>query len=626
MSSVHDHLQGFLVAHGLDLLIGTTILLAAFSVLLLCTRSVAVKHRVAGTAIVSATLFVVFALAPLPRVTLGNDAATARSGFLSPTPTRAAAILAPDTAPVTSFVPIEAPLPYAMVPSERPDARAGDDSPLRDDATSSILSWVTSLLLAGGFFFVAQLIVGWLRLRFVLARSVAARPEIAGLVELPRRARLRITSARTQPFCCGLLRGTIVLPAQMATNRAETRFVLLHEIAHVEAGDGRLRAVAALLRPLLFWHPLFWWLQQQLRFTGELLADAAAARGAVPEYVRSMMKLLTESTSSPSGPLVATVFRKKSELCRRLEMMLQRTRSLSPALTRRQRLLPSVAAVALVSLSAGLFGVERAVAQDPGTRQELRAEVETLRATIRDLRAELAVLRGRLRASDPLPLDRTLSIDRSTRGASPPRPSQNTAGQPAPSSLYRVRDGDSLASIAAQVFGSSKHVDRLMRLNPGVAADKLHTGQLLRIKAPPPVAADEADAPAPPPPAINSRSRARPSMPRGVQDDGASALATLISQAIELRGKVEIQEIELKYVSIEAEAGISRQKAVAIAKVRLDTTKRQLQAIRSVLEGELRSAKLALEYSQKLAKKGFVSASEVQASKNRVDWIRHGLR
>ncbi|MCA8968331.1 MAG: LysM peptidoglycan-binding domain-containing protein [Planctomycetes bacterium] len=610
MSFLHVELQAFLIEHGLDLLVGTTIVLASFSVLLFCTRSVAWKHRLAGTAILSVTAFMAFALAPLPRWTLGQQAASTAPEIAMPV----LPIVEPVRGSLSTLQPVV--VPPVLIDAPRVGSVGGPEEStpfLVDQSSLPVVSVVAWLLLVGATFFVAQLLLGWMRLLFVLSRSEPALPSLTDLVELPRRTRLRITRAHTQPFCCGLWRGTIVLPVHMAASRAETRFVLLHEIAHLAAGDGRLRTAAALLRPMLFWHPLFWWLQQQLRFHGELLADAAAAQGAVPDYARCMMHWMTVSSSSPSGPLVATVFRKKSELCRRLEIMLQRTKSLSPAPTRRQRRLQSAAAIALVTLSAGVFGVDRAVAQEQGTTDALRAEVAELRATIRELRAELSALRARRRANA------STQAERAPAGELPSAENGRTAGSAGAGRRYRVRAGDSLATIAQSVFGSSKHVDRLMRLNPGIEPRHLKVGQVLILEAASPEPAAQASE------AVEPQAASRSASSSGPQAGGMSAIATLVTRAIELRGEVEIQAVELEYATNEFEAGRTTDKTIKIAKIRFDTTQRQLRAITRILEGELKKAELQLSHAEQLAKRGFVSAEEVLASKNRVMWIRQGL-
>ena len=83
-----------------------------------------------------------------------------------------------------------------------------------------------------------------------------------------------------RPFCCGLLRGTVVLPPELVQPRLAARLeaVLLHELAHLAQHHPRARLLAALAAPALYWNPLYWWLARQLRLDGELLADDMAVR------------------------------------------------------------------------------------------------------------------------------------------------------------------------------------------------------------------------------------------------------------------------------------------------------------------------------------------------------------
>ena len=230
-------------------------------------------------------------------------------------------------------------------------------------------------LLLGGFAVATlHLLLGWLRLRFLLATSKPAPASLRDAVKLPDGVQLLTTDRRVQPFCCGVGRGRIVLPQTMADPTPATLFVLQHEVAHLRNGDVRWRVLAALLRPLLFWHPLFWWLQQQLRFTGELLADDHAAKGAVANYVRCMLALAEQPPRRVAATLTTPVFFRSSELYRRLQVMLQRKQPLprSTPWRRTRQALP--AALIAISCVAG-FGIESATAQAPEqSRTELRTK------------------------------------------------------------------------------------------------------------------------------------------------------------------------------------------------------------------------------------------------------------
>ncbi|MFN3241743.1 MAG: M56 family metallopeptidase [Planctomycetota bacterium] len=523
--STFEAFVAFLVEHGLALLVGTTIVLGAFSLLVLCRRSLPQQHRLAGTAMFAVAAYAAVALVPLPRWSAeggleattqatarteqpisteqpipvaqpqtvaqpGTPPAAAERSTPPGAPTAHEALDAPDAAKANeASEPAESPLVLARHEPEEPTRLSGD-APRpravrqRPAAAAHPFPWravAAGALALGALGFALQLLCGWWRLRRVLRNTAAAPDEIQTLVPLPRRARVRIADERVQPFCFGTLRPTIVLPRHLAQATDETRFVLLHERAHLDARDPATRLVAALLRPLLFWHPLYWWLQKKLRFTGELLADDAAASGSVAQYVRCMMTLSTHPDPVAGDVLAATIFRRRSELFRRLEMMLQRDETITRSQSRTGRLARAAATTLLVGLCAGAFGVERAVAQDPG-QENARAQTRALKEEINRLRAEISSLQEQARQ---------VGRDRQPEPAATPQPDfrgfpsvGSGSGGAARRSFrsYKVKKGDTLAQIARRHYGDSSRTDLILKDNPKLDVRRLHVGQRIKLR------------------------------------------------------------------------------------------------------------------------------------------------
>jgi LysM repeat protein len=63
-----------------------------------------------------------------------------------------------------------------------------------------------------------------------------------------------------------------------------------------------------------------------------------------------------------------------------------------------------------------------------------------------------------------------------------PKSAPKESQQPA-SRTYTVRSGDSLSKIAAMQLGNADRHGEIQALNPGVRADKLSIGQVLRLPA-----------------------------------------------------------------------------------------------------------------------------------------------
>ncbi|MEZ6037283.1 MAG: M56 family metallopeptidase [Planctomycetota bacterium] len=383
---------------GLELLAGTSAVLAGFALLVCISRSSTTRHRLAGASMLAIGGYLLIALLPLPRLTsLRFDAGP--TSVVTPSADAAMPLEQPVLAPLpppamTVLIPVAAPQEQAAIePSTATELAATEATAT---SASDPVNWLALAAITIAATFSALLLLGWLRLRHILRRSRPAERTTAELIELPKGTRVRIADRPLPPFCCGLLRPTIVLPPHLSQPSDETRFVLLHERAHLRAGDVRRRALAACLRPLLFWHPLFWWLTRQLRFHGELLADREAAGQSVGDYVRCMVGLVDRTPipalAVPTGPTVATVFHRRSELTRRLEMMLQRPDAQERALSPRHRRLGGLFAAAAVTLCAATFGVAQEPTQEP---EPTREEVRALREEVARLRAAAARMQDR---------------------------------------------------------------------------------------------------------------------------------------------------------------------------------------------------------------------------------------
>ena len=150
--------------------------------------------------------------------------------------------------------------------------------------TGTIVGDAVLLFLTGAVLMAARLAVGAWQASRLIRKSVAAPPAlvdelrtiVGGGVRLPR---LRLNARLVTPVATGALRPTIVLPQRFAENSpcGELRAVLGHEWAHICNGDLWLLALDRCLFPLLWAHPVYWWLRRRIRQDQEFLADAAAA-------------------------------------------------------------------------------------------------------------------------------------------------------------------------------------------------------------------------------------------------------------------------------------------------------------------------------------------------------------
>ncbi|MFK7741726.1 MAG: M56 family metallopeptidase [Planctomycetota bacterium] len=723
--------ESVIAAHGLSLLAGTTIVLAFGLLLMRIARSDVDRHRTAVLTLLATGFYLAFAVLPLPRwLATGANAATT-STAASNTPIdrvlpvgvskqppasplqsaesqqlleSASAGGSEAMAPHTGTAPGTAVEPAGELAPERlPDGAA----PLRDlaalpspglaeaspglaeaspELAGAAQGWRLPLstllafaLLAGAAWFSLLLGLGLLRLRRVVANGRDAPAELRRIGGLPRHVRLRIVESTQTPFCYGLLRPAIAVPRHLAEPSQTTRYVLRHELAHIDHGDTRARLLFALLRSVLFWHPLFWQLGARMRFCGERIADDTAANvpnGSTADYVRCMLALSTGTEGARAPALAAPIFHRKSELYRRFQTMLQSSQESSRSWSARTRIGRTAGTALLTLAAAATFGVAPTQAQEPARPSSPPpANGATTRTIIRELRAELQQLNEELSA---------LQAERARGGGGDADGSQG-AGQappaPEPTIEYVVEAGDTFAKIAKRVFGSTRAVDRLIVSNPEVDPRKLRVGQKLRIPSPhklqapgkpdAPVAppkprdfAGEADILSvgsavftPPPPQPPAAPNAQPPAPHSLPNlrttlpdltdlpaktesaffpsqareahtpasrlnpNAASAglgeLANLVERCFALSGEMREQQVYLAH----AKSTVERQ----VAEIRLETKQKSYRALRDVLKFELDSSLKQLDRTKKLYSKGFVPESDLLRIQRRVRLLRSAL-
>jgi len=191
-----------------------------------------------------------------------------------------------------------------------------------------------------------------------------------------------ITSAIChRPLSFGVWQPTIVLPATLCkADRADAlRHVLLHEDAHIRQRDAVGGLLINMALPVLYFHPLYWWVRSQGQMAAELIADdQAAGRTNRHTYAEVLVALARGCGQRWPLPLGATgVFDSQTQFYRRMEMLLQRKASLATRCSSTRRTAYLLAFVAVVGLLAITAGAEPIVAQDDENDVEVTAfEIE----------------------------------------------------------------------------------------------------------------------------------------------------------------------------------------------------------------------------------------------------------
>lgn len=140
--------------------------------------------------------------------------------------------------------------------------------------------------------------LGWLASRWVSSTSFVPDREILELFESLRNnpshaPRLKVSARISRPVLIGFFHPTIYLPATLIVSgdQERLRLAILHELAHIKAGDFGFHLIATFARVLGVLIPPVWFIQDQLRLDHEFLADRQATEGygTSRSYARTLL-------------------------------------------------------------------------------------------------------------------------------------------------------------------------------------------------------------------------------------------------------------------------------------------------------------------------------------------------
>ncbi len=292
---------------------------------------------------------------------------------LSQAAPRTTAIEAPITRPSLPDQALANPQPSASASVATAETPKAPSASKWSSSTFAALPWLMwSKVLLVSLFFVGS---GWTVLRWCLARwqlhnlvrrstTVPASVERelklisnerAGCVEV------RASSEIVSPITWGCMRPVIMLPNSLLSEqeRANLRYSLAHEWAHVAAFDSVTWTLLNWLQFALYYHPLVWLLRRQVLLTMDQLADATAAQLAdSPADYAEFLVQLARARQLPSSPLALAVSDPHSMLRKRVEFLIEHN-----PLARRRCSLVQHAMIA--SAAIGLVCIGTAVQREP---------------------------------------------------------------------------------------------------------------------------------------------------------------------------------------------------------------------------------------------------------------------
>ncbi|MBA3560013.1 MAG: HEAT repeat domain-containing protein, partial [Gemmatimonadaceae bacterium] len=166
-----------------------------------------------------------------------------------------------------------------------------------------------------------------------------------GLEEPPRLLRSDVVK---MPFACGVLRPTIVLPAESDNWTIERRHaVLLHELAHVRRHDLVGHMLGRIACAVYWFHPLVWTAAKRLRSESERACDdlALACGARASDYAEHLLDIVTSVRMDATPSAAMAMARRKEFEGRMLAILDPELRHSSPSRRQSAALITSLAII-----------------------------------------------------------------------------------------------------------------------------------------------------------------------------------------------------------------------------------------------------------------------------------------
>src|SRR5262249_24160486 len=145
-----------------------------------------------------------------------------------------------------------------------------------------------------------------------------------------RRVSILVSERVEVPCAIGFFRPAIVLPPWILEDLAanELKYVILHELAHLERWDDWSNLAQKLVKALLFFHPGVWWIEHKLSLDREMACDDAvvARAGSARLYAECLATVAEKSFLHRQYALVQAAVDRVRQLSLRVASILDRDR------------------------------------------------------------------------------------------------------------------------------------------------------------------------------------------------------------------------------------------------------------------------------------------------------------
>ena len=217
-----------------------------------------------------------------------------------------------------------------LEPMEIANPAQGTEVMTSDFAGLIAIAWILGVLLMS-----ARFIIQWwatVRLRTGAHEEIDSSwqtlfDQLKEQLGLSARIRLLGSRIAETPMVIGWIRPVVLVPASAFTTLTseELKLVLLHELNHIRRMDHLINLLQGTAECLLFFHPVTWWLSNQIRNERELCCDDLTIQTMNQPriFARALFKLETLRLEHTESPLNTAVHATGGSLMSRITRMLE---------------------------------------------------------------------------------------------------------------------------------------------------------------------------------------------------------------------------------------------------------------------------------------------------------------
>ncbi len=225
------------------------------------------------------------------------------------------------TIPLNQVAEVEAAIPTADIAAQNGTVAISEDSAFSLDGVAHLvvliqpylmLIWTAGVIVLGFRLCISYAGTVWLRrvgLVSVDSDLLVRYADLASRLHLVHLPSLAFSRRVGEAMTVGLLRPMVLLPAAWMTEISPEilEAVLSHELAHIRRQDLWINFLQRVAETIFFYHPVVWWLSQEIRREREVCCDEMAieALGHRLNYAKSLEQVATWQSSHSSGTLAA---------------------------------------------------------------------------------------------------------------------------------------------------------------------------------------------------------------------------------------------------------------------------------------------------------------------------------